>query len=97
LTTYDLNQFAMADAEALVGKTADITEWHDDEFQRKVTYPAARFTGIISHIGPYLLLETISAQVTDAQTGARLATRAAEPVWNVAFTWICDVTSVRDF
>jgi len=29
----------------------------DDEFQRKVTYPAARVTGIISHIGPYLVLK----------------------------------------
>jgi hypothetical protein len=96
VTTYELSQFGMADAEALAGKTADITEWHDDEFQRKVTYPAARVTGIISHIGPYLVLQTAGAQVTDAQTGARLATWAAEPVWNVAFTWICDVTSVRD-
>jgi len=33
--------------------------------------------------------------VTDAQTGARLATWAAEPTWNVAFTRICEVASFR--
>lgn len=54
MTTYKLNQFGMAEAEVLAGKTADITEWHDDELQRKVTYLAARVTGIICHISPYL-------------------------------------------
>ena len=37
----------MADAQALAGKTADITEWDDDELETKVTYPGARITGII--------------------------------------------------
>lgn len=58
----------MADAEALVGRTADITEWQDDEFLRKVTYPAAGVTGIIDRIGPYLVIETTGAEVTDAKS-----------------------------
>ena len=47
MTEYKLNTFTMADAQALAGKTADITEWDDDELERKVTYPGARITGII--------------------------------------------------
>lgn len=85
----------MPDVEALIGKTADITEWQDDEFFRKVTYPAARVTGIVAHIGPYLLIETTGAEVKDVRTGARLTTRA-EPAFYVGFTWICEVANVRD-
>lgn len=96
VTTYKLKQFKMADAQALLGKTADITEWEDDEFERKVTYPAARVTGIVAHIGPYLVIETAGAEVTDARTGARLVTWAAEPAFRVGFTWICEVANVRD-
>jgi hypothetical protein len=41
VTEYKLNHFTMADAQALAGKTADITEWDDDELERKVIYPGA--------------------------------------------------------
>ena len=47
MTSYKLNRFTMADAQLLAGKTADITEWGDDELETKVTYPGARVTGII--------------------------------------------------
>jgi hypothetical protein len=30
VTEYKLNHFTMADAQALAGKTADITEWDND-------------------------------------------------------------------
>jgi hypothetical protein len=37
VTEYELNRFAMSDAEALAGKIADITEWFQDEMERKIT------------------------------------------------------------
>ncbi len=40
MTSCKLNRFTMADAQALAGKTADITAWDDDELEIKVTYPA---------------------------------------------------------
>ena len=96
MTIYRLNHFTMTDAEPLTGKIADITEWGDDELETKITYPAARVTGIIDRIGPYLNIATSGAVITDARTGARLGTRPAEPDWNVGFTWICEVADVRD-
>ena len=47
MTLYKLDHFTMGDVQALVGKTADITEWDNDELETKVTYPGARITGII--------------------------------------------------
>ena len=66
MTEYRLNHFTMADAQALAGKTADITEWDDDELERKVTYPGARITGIIVLSSPCLVIETAGAVITDA-------------------------------
>ncbi len=95
MTEYMLNRFTMADAQALAGKTADITEWDDDELERKVTYPGARITGIIVLSSPCLVIETAGAVVTDARTGERLGTRPPEPELRLFFTWICEVGGVR--
>jgi hypothetical protein len=95
MTQYRLNHFTMADAQALAGKTADITEWDDDELERKVTYPGARITGIIVLSDPCLVIETAGAVITDAQTGERLGTRPAEAELRLFFTWICEVDGVR--
>jgi hypothetical protein len=95
MTQYRLNHFTMAAAQALAGKTADITEWDDDELERKVTYPGARITGIIVLSTPCLVIETFGAVITDAETGERLGTRPPEPELRVFFTWICEVGNVR--
>jgi hypothetical protein len=79
VTEYKLNRFAMADAQALAGKTADITAWDDDELETKVTYPGAKVTGIIVLTSPYLVIETAGAVITDARTGERLGHPAARP------------------
>jgi Domain of unknown function (DUF4314) len=96
VTEYKLNHFTMADAQALAGKTADITAWDDDELETKVTYPGARITGIIVLAGPCLVIETAGAVLTDARTGERLGTRPPEPELHLFFTWICEVANVRD-
>ena len=83
MTAYKLNRFTMADAQALAGKTADITAWDDDELETKVTYPGARVTGIIVLTGPYLVIETAGAVITDARTGERLGTRPPVPELHV--------------
>ena len=95
MTSYKLNRFTMADAQALAGKTADITAWDDDELETKVTYPGARVTGIIVLAGPYLVIETAGAVMTDARTGERLGTRPPVPELHVWFTWVCEVADVR--
>ena len=95
MTEYKLNRFTMADAQALAGKTADITAWDDDELETKVTYPGAKITGIIVLTGPYLVIETAGAVITDARTGERLGTRPPEPELHVLFTWVCEVDGVR--
>ena len=95
MTAYKLNHFTMADAQALAGKTADITEWDNDELETKVTYPGARITGIIVLSTPCLVIETAGAVITDARTGERLGTRPPEPELRLFFTWICEVTNVR--
>ena len=96
VTSYKLNRFTMADAQLLAGKTADITAWDDDELETKVTYPGARVTGIIVLAGPYLVIETAGAVMTDARTGDHLGTRPPAPELHVDFTWVCEVTGVRD-
>jgi hypothetical protein len=78
VTEYKLNRFTMADAQALAGKTADITAWDDDELETKVTYPGAKVTGIIVLTSPYLVIETAGAVITDTRTGERLVTRVCE-------------------
>jgi hypothetical protein len=95
VTEYKLNTFTMADAQALAGKTADITEWDDDELERKVTYPGARITGIIVLSSPCLVIETAGAVIADARTGERLGTRPPEPELRLFFTWVCEVANVR--
>jgi len=95
MTQYRLNPFTMADAQALAGKTADITEWDDDEQPRKVTYPGARITGIIVLSAPCLAIETAGAVITDAATGERLGTRPPEPELRLFFTWVCEVDGLR--
>jgi hypothetical protein len=95
VTEYKLNRFTMASAQALAGKTADITAWDDDELETKVTYPGAKITGIIVLIGPYLVIETAGAVITDARTGERLGTRPPEPELHVLFTGVCEVDGVR--
>ena len=95
MTEYKLNHFTMAAAQALAGKTADITEWDNDELERKVTYPGARITGIIVLSTPCLVIETAGAVITDAATGERLGTRPPEPELRLFFTRICEVDGVR--
>jgi uncharacterized protein DUF4314 len=95
VTEYKLYRFTMADAQALAGKTADITAWDDDELEAKVTYPGAKVTGIIVLTGPYLVIETAGAVITDARTGERLGTRPPEPELHVLFTLVCEVANVR--
>ena len=95
MTEYKLNRFTMADAQALAGKTADITEWDDDELETKVTYPGARIIGIIVLSGPCLVIETAGAVITDARTGEQLGTRPPEPELHVLFTWVCEAGGVR--
>jgi hypothetical protein len=95
VTSYKLNRFTKADAQALAGKTADITEWDDDELETKVTYPGATVTGIIVLSGPYLVIETAGAVITDARTGEQLGTRPPEPELHLLFTWVCEVDGVR--
>ena len=95
MTEYKLNHFTMADAQALAGKTADITEWDTDELERRVTYPGAKVTGIIVLTGPYLVIETAGAVITDARTGEQLGTRPPEPELHLLFTWVCEVDGVR--
>ena len=95
MTSYKLNHFTIADAQALAGKTADITEWDDDELERKVTYPGARITGIIVLSSPCLVIETAGAVITDARTGERRGTRPPEPELRLFFTWVCQVDGVR--
>ena len=95
MTEYKLNHFTMADAQALAGKTADITEWDTDELEAKVTYPGAKVTGIIVLSTPCLVIETAGAVITDAATGERLGTRPPEPELRLFFTWICEVDGVR--
>lgn len=95
VTEYKLNRFTMADAQALAGKSADITEWDDDELETKVTYLGAKITGIIVLIGPCLVIETAGAVITDARTGERLGTRPPAPELRLFFTWVCEVANVR--
>jgi hypothetical protein len=95
VTEYKLYRFTMADAQALAGKTADITAWDDDELEAKVSYPGAKVTGIIVLTGPYLVIETAGAVITDARTGERLGTRPPEPELHVLFTLVCEVANVR--
>ena len=95
MTEYKLNRFTMADAQALAGKTADITAWDDDELETKVTYPGARITGIIVLTGPYLVIETAGAVVTDARTGEQLGTRPPVSELHVWLTWVWEVDGVR--
>ena len=95
MTSYMLYQFTMADAQALVGKTADITEWDDDECEIKVTYPGATVTRIIDRTGPYLVIKTAGAVITDARTGGHLGTRPPVPELRIGFTWICEVAHVQ--
>jgi Domain of unknown function (DUF4314) len=95
VTSDRLNRFTMADAQLLAGKTADITAWDDDELERKVTYPGAKIIGIIVLIGPYLVIETAGAVVTDARTGEQLGTRPPVPELHLWLTWVCDVADVR--
>ncbi|HEY2261240.1 MAG TPA: DUF4314 domain-containing protein [Streptosporangiaceae bacterium] len=96
MTSYTLYQFSMTDARLLAGKIADIAEWDDDECEIKVTYPGARVAGIIDRIGPYLVIETAGAVITDARTGERLGTRPAVPELRIDFTWVCEVAHVHD-
>ena len=95
MTSYKLDHFTMGDAQALVGKTADITEWGDDELETKVTYPGARITGIIVLSAPCLVIETTGAVITDARTGEQLGTRPPEPELHVLLAWVCEVAGVR--
>lgn len=95
MTSYKLIRFTIADAHALAGKTADITEWDDDELETKVTYPGARVTAIIDRISPCLVIETAGAVVTDARTGEGLGIRPPEPELHVLLTWVCEVDGVR--
>jgi len=96
VTSYKPNRFTMADAQALAGKTADITAWDDDELETRVAYPGARVTGIIVLAGPHLVIETAGAVMTDARTGERLGTRPPAPELHAGFTWVCEITGVRD-
>ena len=96
MTSYKLNHFTIADAQALAGKTADITEWDNDELETKVTYPGARVTGIIVLASPHLVIETAGAVMTDARTGEQLGTRPPVPELHVWLTWVCEVANVRD-
>ena len=96
VTSYELNRFTMADAQLLPGRIADITEWGDDELETKVTYPGARITGITVLTGPFLVIETAGAVITDARTGERLGTRPPEPELRLWFTRVCEVADVRD-
>jgi Domain of unknown function (DUF4314) len=95
VTSDKLNRFTMADAQLLAGKTADITAWDDDELERKVTYPGAKIIGIIVLIGPYLVIETAGAVVTDTRTGEQLGTRPPVPELHLWLTWVCEVADVR--
>jgi hypothetical protein len=95
VTEYKLNRFTMADAQALAGKTADITAWDGGELETRVTYPGAKVAGMIVLIGPYLVIETAGAVMTDARTGERLGTRPPEPELHVLFTWVCEAGGVR--
>ena len=95
MTTYKLNRFTMAAAQALAGKTADITAWDNDELERTVTYPGAKVTGIITLIGPYLVIETAGAVLTDARTGEQVGTRPPVPELHLLFTWVCEVANAR--
>ncbi len=95
MTSYKLNHFTMENARALAGKTADITAWDDDELETKVTYPGAKVTGIIVLAGPYLVIETAGAVITDARTGEQLGTRPPVPELHLLFTWVCEVDGVR--
>ena len=95
MTEYKLNRFTMADAQALAGKTADITAWDDDELETKVTYPGARVTGIIVLASPHLVIETAGAVMTDARTGEQPGTRPPVPELHVWLTWVCEVANVR--
>lgn len=94
MTSYKLDHFTMGDAQALAGKTADITEWDNDDLQAKVTYPGARITGIVPS-GPFLVIETAGAVVTDAPTGEPLGTRPPKPRAHLFFSGICEVDNVR--
>ena len=42
MTSYKLNHFTMDNAQALAGKTADITAWDDDELEPRSPTPARR-------------------------------------------------------
>jgi hypothetical protein len=95
VTSCKLNRFTMADAQALTGKTADITAWDDDELETKVTYPGARVTGIIVLASPHLVIETAGAVMTDARTGEQLGTRPPVSELHVWLTWVCEVANVR--
>ena len=95
MTSYNLHQFTMAHARPLVDQVADIAEWDDDELERKITYPGARVTGIIDRIGPYLVIETDGAVITDVRTGEQIGTRPPAPELRIAFTWVCEVNGVR--
>ena len=76
MTCYRLEGFTMA--EALAGKIAGITERDDGELEIKVTYPAAKITGITGpHRPPYPHTGTGGAEMTDARTGAHLGHPAA--------------------
>ena len=79
MTEYKLSHFTMADAQALAGKTADITEWDNDELETRVTYPGARVTGIIVLSSPCRVIETAGAVITDARNRGTPGHPAARP------------------
>lgn len=96
MTEYNRHPVTMAEAQALVGKRADVSEWHDDERRAKITYPAARIAGIIERHGPYLVIETAGAVITSSRTGRRLGSRPPEPELRIALDWVCEISGVRE-
>jgi hypothetical protein len=99
VTEYQMAGFTLVDAQNLIGKTADITQWdqNDEDRRTKITYKNATVICVITRIGAYLNISHAGGVVTDAATGEPWGKPwPAEDDWNVSLEWICEVTNFRD-
>jgi hypothetical protein len=92
-TAYRLN-FEMADAQPLIGGTADITAWDDDDRTIEVTYRAAAVTAASGPDSGWLTITTAGAVLIDVDADEVLGVRPPERGLNVRFADICRVAHV---
>jgi len=93
--TYRLGHFTAADADALVGRVADITEYGDDELETTVTHEGAYVAGVLPPLG--CLAITGGTQTVRVAATGQVLTRRPAPGGRLAVgrALICQVANVR--